>query len=78
MFEFIGSLGFVALGILILADSPPTLQLNLWLANPLSDSLKNQLNDFLRAGNNSSINSITQNLLKDALNYLKYNESILF
>ncbi|MEA5618259.1 lectin-like protein, partial [Cronbergia sp. UHCC 0137] len=39
--------------------------------------VKNQLNDFLQAGNNSSINSITQNLLKDALNYLKYNESIL-
>jgi chromosome segregation ATPase/pimeloyl-ACP methyl ester carboxylesterase len=39
--------------------------------------VRNQLNDFLRAGNNSSINSITQNLLKDALNYLKYNESIL-
>ncbi|TRT87689.1 MAG: hypothetical protein EWV82_03855 [Microcystis aeruginosa Ma_AC_P_19900807_S299] len=39
--------------------------------------VRKQLYDFLRSGNNSSINSLTQNLLKDALNYLRYNESIL-
>ncbi|MFM6324132.1 MAG: lectin-like protein, partial [Microcystis panniformis] len=39
--------------------------------------VRKQLYDFLRSGNNNSINSITQNLLKDASNYLRYNETIL-